>query len=53
MILCISSKAGKTSVWECILLWKIYKVKQGKNNTKSEEHLPLKKGGCDQKGTQG
>ena len=53
MILCILSKAGKTSVWECILLWKIYKVKQEKNNTKSEEHLPLKKRGRDQKGTQG
>ena len=43
MILCILSKPGKTSVWELILLWKIYKVKQGMNNTKSEKHLPLKR----------
>ena len=43
MILCILSKPGKTSVWECIPLWKIYKVKQGMNNTKSEENLPLKR----------
>ena len=56
MILCILPKPGKTSVWECIPLWKIYKVKQGMNNTKSEENLPLKrkkKRGRDQKGTQG
>lgn len=54
MILCILSKTGKSSVWEGIPLWKIYKVKQRKNNRKSEEHFPLKrKKRGDQKGTQG